>query len=35
MTWSAFGFGMGESMILTVGPVETMASFMVLAFLEN
>lgn len=29
-TWSALGFGMGESTILTVGPAETMASFIVL-----
>ena len=29
-TWSALGFGTGESMILTDGPAETMASFIVI-----
>jgi len=31
ITWSALGLGMGESMILTAGPAETMASFMVVS----
>lgn len=31
ITWSGFGLGMGESTILTVGPLETIASFIVLA----
>lgn len=28
-TWSTLGLGIGESMILTDGPAETMASFIV------
>ena len=32
-TWSALGLGIGESTILTDGPAETMASFMVVTFL--
>lgn len=28
--WFGPGFGIGESMILTLGPLETMASFIVL-----
>lgn len=33
-TWSALGLGIGESMILTDGPAETMASFIVVVVLE-